>query len=702
VTGTPQSSRIREAAQYASSIDDVVRILTTKNNGLYTNDWLIGDARTNEIAILLLGTKKHKLWRSKSGEFPGDTKGFYWSVNNAKDPEVRKEYVADAANAPFDVVFTPWNRDLSFLRYYETTRGSINAVNATRTLASSPINRPHACDGKVTTSAMAGELVFFANYGKTTLREKFPERGSRLMPDLPDAQPHLSLGYSAFSPKLIEEMLKARKKAEDALADSGNNPTVPGQSGGTRRDGRPGDGKTGGPKTGEPAGGSAQTLHPDNPARSIHDSGPPVNLAGISASIGFRQQLLWSNTVYPANEADNWFTSGSAGYYRILDGMPSNDAEAAEYLRSQLADLNCRLLYVTDREGTLTPLEAQRRYDRYKDYQVPRIRGIYALHQLRLAVGNERFSAVMNDIHSRYSGKAMSTPSFMDAASTTAGQDVRPIMMPWLERSDLPHVTVSATAAVEKQANVGTSPDAEKHDSTWTVRLSISQRGEAYQFKTSVLIEAEGQKLWKTVSVPHGDTTISFSVSSRPRRIVFNAGNDVPVHRTRFYTQANYFDDYDSTLMVYGTTRQDDAHYTLAQRYQTVLADAFVENLPVMRKDAEITQGELASHDLILLGGPSDNTLTTRMLRDLGVEAGYNTFRWNAKAYTSPDDGAILVFPNPYNARRVVYIVVANSALQLYHMTRRHQPVPSWGIFKGAALVEKGYHGVKRYELGLE
>jgi len=53
--GEPQSSRIRKAAQYASSIDDVVKILSRKNNGLYTNDWLIGDAKTDEIAILLLG-----------------------------------------------------------------------------------------------------------------------------------------------------------------------------------------------------------------------------------------------------------------------------------------------------------------------------------------------------------------------------------------------------------------------------------------------------------------------------------------------------------------------------------------------------------------------------------------------------------------------------------------------------------------------
>ena len=89
--GSPQSNRIRKAAQYADNIDDVVEILTTNNNGMYANDWLIGDTKTDEIAVLLLGTEKHKLWRSSNSEFYGDTKDFYWCNNNNKDRDVRKE-----------------------------------------------------------------------------------------------------------------------------------------------------------------------------------------------------------------------------------------------------------------------------------------------------------------------------------------------------------------------------------------------------------------------------------------------------------------------------------------------------------------------------------------------------------------------------------------------------------------------------------
>jgi hypothetical protein len=78
-TKTPEFVRARKAAQYANSIDDVVKIMTADNNGGYANDWLIGDTKTNEVAKLELGLKDYKLWRSKDtaiigSNFPIDPK----------------------------------------------------------------------------------------------------------------------------------------------------------------------------------------------------------------------------------------------------------------------------------------------------------------------------------------------------------------------------------------------------------------------------------------------------------------------------------------------------------------------------------------------------------------------------------------------------------------------------------------------------
>jgi hypothetical protein len=53
--GTPVAFRARIAIQYGGNIDEVVERLGARNNGLYTNEWLLGDAKNNEIAMYELG-----------------------------------------------------------------------------------------------------------------------------------------------------------------------------------------------------------------------------------------------------------------------------------------------------------------------------------------------------------------------------------------------------------------------------------------------------------------------------------------------------------------------------------------------------------------------------------------------------------------------------------------------------------------------
>lgn len=624
--GEPQSSRIRKAAQYAESIDDVAKILTTNNNGLYTNDWLIGDAKANETAILLLGTERHKLWRSSRNDFPGGTTGFYWSNNNAKDPEVRKEYVPDPSNAPFDLAFSPWNRDLAFVEFYRQSKGTIDATRAVNFLASSPITRPHACDGKVTTSAMAKKMVFMANYGKVTMREKIPEKNSRLMPDLPGVLPHLSLGYSVFSPVMVTEKLKALKAKEEHV----------------------------------------ETATKD-----------PEDLASLKDLYSFDRRSLWLNTVYPATEAENWFVSGTAAYWQMLNALPADTAAAAVSMRDQFAEMNCRLVYTVTREGALAPRDAVRRYDRYGAYVIPRIRGTYLLHQLRLLLGNVKFAAMMTALHAKFREKPMTTAQFVAAVEDAGGKEIRPFVMQWLERDDLPdpHVT-----AVVQPASAGSR-----------VTLQVRQQGIPYQFLASVAIQTPGEKIWKNVKVMKGEESFTFDVKELPRLVVFNAGNDIPVPRRNYYTLSNYFDDFTSSLIVYGTGRHIEANHTAALKFQTVLADQFVELMTPLRQDAEITEAELAANDLIVLGGVSDNALTARLAQSLGIAAGKNMFRWQGKVYGEADEGLFVAMPNPFNPARAVYLYIGNSALEVYQMTKRFQGLPSWGLWKGDQVVEKGY-----------
>ena len=143
--------------------------------------------------------------------------------------------------------------------------------------------------------------------------------------------------------------------------------------------------------------------------------------------------------------------------------------------------------------------------------------------------------------------------------------------------------------------------------------------------------------------------------------------------------------------IVYGTHRHTEANRASALRFQTILADQFTETFAPVRQDAALTDADLSSHDLILLGGSADNALVARLAPLLGIGAGKNFFRWGGKTYGEADDGLFVAMPNPWNSSKVVYVFLGNSALEVYQMTKRFQGLPSWGVWKGDQVTDRGY-----------
>jgi hypothetical protein len=184
--GTPEFARARRAAQYASSIDDFVRIMTTDNNGAYANDWLVGDLKTNEIARLELGLKNQRLWRTADGYFAG-----------ANFPCDEKVIAEETTYKPDDLNLTVNVRKARWEQLMEEYKGRINAETAKlfeadhfdASSGSVALNSQVLCghvdedprglpefiwpayypagsvQGKVTTAALAGELKMWARMG---------------------------------------------------------------------------------------------------------------------------------------------------------------------------------------------------------------------------------------------------------------------------------------------------------------------------------------------------------------------------------------------------------------------------------------------------------------------------------------------------------------------------------------------------------
>jgi hypothetical protein len=185
-SGIPEFARARRAVQYASTIDDWVRIMSEGNNGAYANSWLVGDRKTGEIARLELGLKNQPLERTKDGYFVGS--------NFPADMKLRAEETTFDANDEQSCANARRKRWESLMQEH---RGQIDVEAGRRFLADhvdsrsgkdapcgrtlcghveldergapewewAPFYPGGACQSKVTDSKLASQLSFWACMG---------------------------------------------------------------------------------------------------------------------------------------------------------------------------------------------------------------------------------------------------------------------------------------------------------------------------------------------------------------------------------------------------------------------------------------------------------------------------------------------------------------------------------------------------------
>lgn len=87
-TGIPEFLRIRQAAQYATTLDEFVTIMNEGNTGGYANTWLVGEVATGEIMRYELGLKFYNAVKT--------TDGYYVGMNAALDPRIRAYETGDS------------------------------------------------------------------------------------------------------------------------------------------------------------------------------------------------------------------------------------------------------------------------------------------------------------------------------------------------------------------------------------------------------------------------------------------------------------------------------------------------------------------------------------------------------------------------------------------------------------------------------
>ncbi len=111
-------------------------------------------------------------------------------------------------------------------------------------------------------------------------------------------------------------------------------------------------------------------------------------------------------------------------------------------------------------------------------------------------------------------------------------------------------------------------------------------------------------------------------------------------------------------VMVRGTQGSDAERSALARIVDWNVRhwDDYADGLPPVLDDSAVSDDVIASRNLIAFGRPETNLIVAKAAPSLPLRFIEGGFEYQGIEYTGPDVGAVLVYPNPLNPRRLLVV----------------------------------------------
>jgi hypothetical protein len=609
IQGMTLASRIRECLQYADSIDQAVEILKNSNNGLYTNEWLLADIKTNEIAMFELGTAKTKLYRSSKNEWFGGTEGFYWGCNNTKDLDVRLETIPGVQGRPANVVWRPTDRDKTWQQLFADHKGKIDVSFGKLAFTTPPLAAYHSLDAKFTTTDLAKDLKSWALFGPPLGRTWEPTADEHSK--FPEVRPMVSNPWTI--------------------------------------------------------------LRANPPAKAPADLIVAVDLKGIQSRIVQVAQEeqekplptvpAWFGTLLPKTAADAWLAAGFSDYERYValesalwkrnksDSLTQDDKDR---LAVQLFQYQSEFL-AGARAGKDVPLsKIESDISRDEWYRMAEGKGVLLLHQLRKLLGHEPFAKSMESFGRENAGKYVTAAQFQAHMEEASGKKLQAFFDYLLNQTGLPAVQIGNG----EEPKVSVSPNGKGYQVETTLHVEPS----ALPAQVEISVETvRGVNTEKKV-LKEAETKVVLKPTDPPSRFLVAVDGGAAVTSGGAFTVTSFLSEPKNTLIVYGTGDEIPTNREAARLLQQAIRKSWCNVTVPIKSDKETKEEDLKSHHLLLIGRPDSNSLLAKHHSDLPVSFGPRSFRVRQETYAHPLSAVIAAGDNPENRRYSMVAICGLSA----------------------------------------
>ncbi len=146
---------------------------------------------------------------------------------------------------------------------------------------------------------------------------------------------------------------------------------------------------------------------------------------------------------------------------------------------------------------------------------------------------------------------------------------------------------------------------------------------------------------------------------------------------------------FDSLLMVYGT--MDKAEEFLSKRLLRQMAgetSGVTIHRPI-KADHEVTDEDLKTHSVVIVGTPKGNALLGKMADALPIQIREGAVVVGQKKFEGWANAAAFIYPNPLNPDRYVVVYTGTSLEALYYINHLPGMLPDYIVFDGSTWPTK-------------
>jgi hypothetical protein len=580
--------------------------------------------------------------------------------NNSKDLDVRLETIASVKDRPSAAVFAPSDRDKTWLRLYDQHKGKIDADFGKLAFTTPPLAAYHSVDAKFTTSDMAKELKTYALFGPPlgkTWQPTFEERQK-----FPEVKPLVGNPWT-----ILHSAAPAKSKADGPAVVDLHDP----ERGGTRV---------------------------SDPPRDPHT------------------EAAWHGTLLPKNDADVWLAVGFAHYERYvalekaLRKRSNGTLTAADQARLALELFAARATYNlgarAGEEKALADTKADVRQDNW--YQVASGKGELLLHQLRQLLGPEVFDSLMEEYGKTHAGQSVTTADFRAFMEKETNKHLDVVFDAWLNATGLPHPLIGNPAfgqllnqARGEKVEIVLRQKAKEPEKFTATIVSVEEQIQSVG-KDKVQIEV--LNLWSDA----GTRTAKLAEVQRLRFLNPATEKELQKETTKAggappagtFSVLTFHHELEQTLIVYGTSDEANTNREAAEALQRGIVKRHSNYTVPIKSDRDVTDDDLKTHHVILIGRPECNRLTARYRDALPVQFGPQSFTVRDAAYAHQGSAVVVAAENPLNKRFSLVVLAGlngsstlRTATQFMQLDRQAEVVvyPNGGAAR--ALVVGGNGG---------